>query len=238
MDKREQNTAALSGIPRNGKPTISDHVFDEMRMRILRLELPPQAKISEAEVATQMGVSRQPVREAFKRLAKLGFLVIRPQSGTTVSLISEAAVLQALYIRRALEEQTCRTACGSITDTGMGALLSLIIQQKQAVEAKDKEGFHALDDAFHREICIQAGVGYVWDLILENKAHMDRVRLITLNTPSQKTAYEEHVAIYEALRARGPEQAAAAMAKHLSQILIHIEGIKGENHEWFVEHDG
>jgi DNA-binding GntR family transcriptional regulator len=237
LAKSEQNTAALPRISRNGQPTIADHVFDEMRMRILRLELPPLAKISETEVANQMGVSRQPVREAFKRLAQLGFLVIRPQSGTTVSLISEAAVLQALYIRRALEEQTCRTACSSITNPGLDALSSLIDQQKQAVEKEDKEGFHALDDAFHREICIQAGVGYVWDLILENKAHMDRVRLITLNSPSQKAAYEEHVVICEALHVRKPEQAANAMAKHLLQILNRIEAVRAENHDWFLEHN-
>ena len=234
MGQSEQHKSTLPRPSRNGQPTIADLVFDEVRMRILKLELPPQAKISEAEVATQMGVSRQPVREAFKRLAKLGFLVIRPQSGTTVSLISEAAVLQALYIRRALEEQTCRTACSSINDDGMEALSSLIDQQGRAVKANDKEGFHALDEAFHREISIQAGVGYVWDLILENKAHMDRIRVITLSPPSQKVAYDEHVAILAALRARDPEQAVLAMAAHLSQILIHIDDIKAENHDWFV----
>ena len=136
------------------QPTVSDQVFDVLQQRILTLELPPQTKISEAEVARKMGVSRQPVREAFKRLAKLGFLYIRPQSGTTVSLISERDVLRAQFIRIALEVQTCRTACKVITPKGIEALSDLIAQQLAAVAANDKRLFHALDDAFHREICI------------------------------------------------------------------------------------
>lgn len=227
----------LPRISNTDSASIADQVFDALKLRILSLALPPETKLSEADVAAQMGASRQPVREAFKRLAKLGFLVIRPQSGTRVSLISREAVLKALYIRSALEAQTCRTACETLSKDGLAALDNLITQQRSAVDAQDRALFHALDDAFHREIAVQAGVGYVWDLIHENKAHMDRVRMITLSPPSQKRALEEHVAIYEALCAGAQELAAAAMQKHLSQIIGHIEDVAAVSHDWFVEHD-
>lgn len=216
------------------KPTVADQVFDVLQQRILTLELPPTTKISEAEVATKMGVSRQPVREAFKRLAKLGFLLIRPQSGTTVSLIAEESVLKARFIRLALELHTCRTACERITEPGLTALSALIDQQKDAIKVDDRRMFHALDDRFHQEICIQSGVGYVWDVISENKAHMDRVRMLTLDTSSQQYALNEHVAILDAIATRDADAAAQAMTKHLSRILVQIEAIKAENHSWFT----
>ncbi|WP_339764388.1 GntR family transcriptional regulator [uncultured Sulfitobacter sp.] len=224
-------------LPRLGhvvQTTVADQVFEMLHRRILCLDLPPLTKLSEAEVAALMGVSRQPVREAFKRLAKLGFLVIRPQSSTTVSLISEEAVVRAHYIRAALEIQNCKTACVTLTADGDAALLALIDQQRAAVATHDKEKFHALDDAFHREICVQSGIGYVWDLILENKGHMDRVRMISLDTLSQKMALEEHIAIYEALRSRQPEQAVKAIEHHLARIFVHIETVKAQKHDWFV----
>lgn len=216
-------------------PTVADQVFTALQQRILTLELPPRTRISEADVARRMGVSRQPVREAFKRLAKLGFLHIRPQSSTTVSLISEEAVLRARFIRTALEVQTCRTACAKLTGSDLQVLASLIEAQKAAIEAQDRHGFHALDEQFHREICVRAGVGYVWDLIRDSKAHMDRVRLLSLNSTSQRQALDEHVAIFVAVSARDADAAAAAITRHLSRILVLIEEVKALDHSWFTD---
>ena len=217
------------------QPTIADQVFKVLHDRILSLELPPETKISEAEVAAKMGVSRQPVREAFKRLANLGFLQIRPQSGTMVSLISEEAVMRARFIRLALEIHTGRTACDVITEDGLRALSALIEQQKAAISDNNRTKFHALDDAFHREICVQSGVDYVWDVISENKGHMDRVRMLTLDTSTQNHALGEHIAIVDAITSRDADAAADAIDKHLSRILVQIEEIKAVNHNWFTD---
>ena len=217
------------------QPTVSEQVFNILQQRILTLELQPQTKISEADVSKKMGVSRQPVREAFKRLAKLGFLNIRPQSGTMVSLISERDVLRAKFIRIALEVHTCRTACEVITPEGIEALNDLIVQQRAAVAANDKRRFHALDDAFHRQICVQSGVGFVWELILDSKAHMDRIRMLSLDATSQRLALNEHIVILDAITARKPDDAAAAFTQHLSRIDVLIAPIKAENHSWFTD---
>ena len=233
--ERRDDVLPLPVIRHETKPSVADQIFDALNQRILSLKLAPSTKISEAEVAKQMGVSRQPVREAFKRLAKLGFLSIRPQSSTTVSLISENAVLRARFIRTALEVKTSRTAAGALDADGLAALAALIEDQKAAITAKDRDKFHALDDAFHREICVRSGVGYVWNLIHENKAHMDRVRMLTLNAASQKLALDDHIRIFSALTSNDADAVELAITEHLSRILIHIASIKAENHNWFTE---
>jgi DNA-binding GntR family transcriptional regulator len=229
-----QENYALPLLDTAARSTVADEVFSVLQDRILTLKLPPDTKISEAEIASLMGVSRQPVREAFKRLATLGFLVIRPQSGTTVSLISEEAVLRARFIRMALEVQTGRTACTEIDADGLAALSDLIAAQNAAIADQDREKFHTLDDLFHREICKQAGVAYVWDVIRENKAHMDRVRMLTLDTSSQKNALAEHVAILDALRLRAPDAVAQAVTGHLSRIIDQMTALKHTRHAWFA----
>jgi len=233
--KTHEEDLPLPVIRQATTPSVADQIFDALSQRILSLKLPPSTKISEAEVAKQMGVSRQPVREAFKRLAKLGFLYIRPQSSTTVSLISENAVLRARFIRTALEVKTSRTAADSLDADGLAALAALIEDQKAAIAEKDRDKFHALDDAFHREICVQSGVGYVWNLIHENKAHMDRVRMLTLNAASQKLALDDHIKIFNALTSNDADAVEQAMTEHLSRILVHIEAIKADTHTWFTE---
>jgi DNA-binding GntR family transcriptional regulator len=141
-----------------------------------------------------------------------------------------------LFIRIVLEVHTCRTACEDITPKGIEALSDLIAQQRAAVAANDKSLFHALDDAFHREICVQSGVGFVWELILDSKAHMDRIRMLSLDaTSQQRLALNEHIVILDAISERKPDDAAAAFTQHLSRIDVLIASIKAENHSWFTD---
>jgi DNA-binding GntR family transcriptional regulator len=216
--------------------SVTDQVFEELYHRVVSLEMPPGTKTSETEVATGLGVSRQPVRDAFYRLSKAGFLVIRPQRATTVSKISEAAVRQARFIRTALEVETTRVACERLTEEDMDALVDILEQQDRAVLQGDKMGFHELDDMFHRQICERAGVGYVWRLIQEHKAHMDRVRFLSLFFASQR-AYDDHMYLFDAIKNRDTEEAVKRMRLHLSTILEHFPRIRAENAEYFDDEE-
>ena len=191
-------SSALRALTPLDRPSIADQVFETLQAGILSLELSPGAKLSEIDVASQMEVSRQPVRDAYYRLSKLGFLVIRPQRSTTVSLISESAVLRARYLRA----------------------------------AQDKRLFHQLDDQFHHEICKRSQVGFAWDLINENKAHMDRVRMLSLSFASPQVI-KDHGDILDHLIRRDAAAAADAMRLHLSRIADLIERLRSEKHAWF-----
>ncbi|WP_417686771.1 GntR family transcriptional regulator [Roseibium sp.] len=215
------------------RPSVADTVFEELHQQILSLELPPGTKMSEADVAKALGVSRQPVRDAFYRLSKIGFLLIRPQRATTVSQISEEAVFQARFVRSAIEAETVRAACEKLTSEDHKALEDILDLQRQAVEAKEPIRFHALDDQFHREICQRSGLDFAWDIIRENKAHMDRVRYLSLSFASQH-AYDDHLKVMEAIKARDSATAMALMHLHLSRIKEQIPRIRANYSEFFA----
>lgn len=198
-------------------PSAADQVFEALYQQVVTLELPPGKRLSEAEVSKAAGVSRQPVRDAFFRLSKLGFLTIRPQRSTEVSTISETAVEQARFVRTAIEVETVREAAERFGPAEFGELDALVAEQVAAVGEEDRERFHRLDDAFHRRICELLGFGLAWTIIRENKAHMDRVRFLSLSFGLQ-AALDDHMAILEALRARNAEAAVAAMRTHLGRI--------------------
>ena len=226
MGAGTQTVARLPALGESRQPTVTDQIFDLLYERVVNLTLPPGAKLSEAEVAAQMGVSRQPVRDAFYRLSQLGFIQIRPQRATIVTPISEEAVLQAYFIRRSLEESCLRVAAEKLTEAQFDALDRLIDQQQVAIAAGRRTEFHALDDQFHHDICAYAGLGFVWTLVKENKGHMDRARYLSLSYGAT-TAWQEHRQMLAALRARDPDGAAAAIHHHLSQ----IEGIIARLHQ-------
>jgi DNA-binding GntR family transcriptional regulator len=214
------------------RPSVADAVFEELHRQILALELPPGAKISEADVAALMGVSRQPVRDAFYRLSMLGFITIRPQRSTTISAISERSVMQARFIRASIEAETVRLACERLTDADIRALESIIAAQDAAVVARDRGRFHELDDLFHREICERTDHGYAWEIIREKKSHMDRVRFLSLSFAS-RDAFDDHVRVLDAIKARDVERAMAEMRTHLSRICTQIRRIRADNEAYF-----
>lgn len=216
--------------------SVADSVYEELHRQILTLELPPGAKISEAEVAKALGVSRQPVRDAFYRLSKLGFLSMRPQVATTISKISKEAVRQARFIRCAIETKTVSTACEKLTSKDLDFLEELLEQQRKTVVARDSELFHRLDDQFHKEICERCDLAFAWDLIKENKAHMDRVRFLSL-TFTIDAAFAAHEKIFEAIRLKDKECAAKQIHDHLSEITTIMPRIRDQHPEYFAEDD-
>lgn len=229
-----QGRAALKVLEPIQRPTITDSVFAELHRQILRLELPPGTKLSEFDVARALGVSRQPVRDAFYRLSKLGFITIRPQRATVVSAISERAVMHARFIRMSIEAETARVACRTFTDADFVAIEDIIARQAQAVAARDAATFHDLDDQFHREICERSGTGFAWETAREMKSHMDRVRFLSLSFASER-AFEEHKDILEAIRSRDEEQASQSVRVHLSRIMEQIVRIRAENAAYFAD---
>lgn len=214
--------------------SVADQVFEELQRQVLTLELAPGARISEVEVAKSLGVSRQPVRDAFYRLSKLGYLLIRPQRATTVTLISPAAVTRARFIRTALEVETVAVAATVLTDADLEALEAILERQRRAVAANDRAAFHQLDDLFHFEICNRSGLIFAWELIAENKGHMDRVRMLSL-TFATESAFQDHVDIFESLKDHDPDAAAGRMRTHLGRIVQMIEQIRDDNRDLFAK---
>ncbi|SFR52991.1 transcriptional regulator, GntR family [Yoonia tamlensis] len=198
--------------------TATDQVFQALYSQIVSLELAPGAKVSEAEVARSLGVSRQPVRDAFYRLSELGFMLIRPQRATTVTYISPQALHDARFIRCALEVECLRAAIARATDDDIARLDNHLAGQQAALDSGDKIAFHHLDDSFHELICNIAGHPKAWVIIHDQKVHLDRLRYLSLTVGAQ-TALDDHVAIMNCIRSGDADRAETELRAHLARIL-------------------
>lgn len=227
----------LQALTKERAPSVTDIVYGQLYDSIVSLAMPPGTKLSEADVANQLGVSRQPVRDAFYRLSQQGFLLIRPQRATVVTKISTAAVFKARFIRTALELETTCAAMKRATPEDIRTLEDNLEQQRQAIEAEKRDAFHEFDDAFHALICTIAGYPEVWTLIKDNKAHMDRVRYLALDKKGAETAFNEHIAILAAMKADSKQTVYNLMRSHLNRIADTIHIIRAEHTEFFEEDD-
>lgn len=215
---RKDKFAELPPLDPSDSGPVVEQIYRWLYLAILRADLPPGTKMSETEIARRAGVSRQPVRETFRRLAQMDFLLIRPQRATVVAPISESRMRRAQFIRCALEIQTARAAAEYITGEGLAELSDLVEAQENALAEGRQDRAFSLDDLFHETLCELSGHGYAWPVIADHKAHMDRMRYLSLNINSSE-ALADHKLLLDALRERDPDDAEAVMRIHLSRIL-------------------
>lgn len=216
--------------------TVGNKVFEAMRQAIIQLQLRPGDPLSEAEMARQFGVSRQPVREAFIKLAEVGLVEIRPQRGTSVVMISRREVENARFIREAIEVAVARKAAVEADASHHDTLDALIERQRGANRAGDHAEFLRLDEAFHQAIAQAVHCEPAWRLLEGLKAQMDRVRYLSLSdaTPID-TLIDQHAIIADAIRRRDPDAAEAGLHQHLSEILTSLPKLAKVHSDWFSD---
>ena len=129
---------------------IARQVTRALRQAVVTMRLRPGEMVSEQEIATKLGVSRQPVREAFIKLGEAGLIRVLPQRGTLVVKISRAAVEDARFIREAVECAVAREAALAANPDDVAALAESLARQGRAARHKDDEAFFDLDEEFHR----------------------------------------------------------------------------------------
>jgi len=221
-------------ISQNERRTSVDDVFDTLHEQIVTLQLKPGDRISEADIAAQFGVSRQPVRDAFSRLANLDLLLIRPQRATEVRRFSMRQIEKARFIREAIEKEVLRRAAAHCDSAGELRLKDALAQQEAAVAASDVERFGQLDYEFHKVLCAIAKADYAFEVILEQKAKVDRLCMLGLEKEQRMPELvDDHRAIAAAIVAHDADTAIEAGLKHLSRLDVTIERITATNANYF-----
>jgi GntR family transcriptional regulator, rspAB operon transcriptional repressor len=225
--------SAAHTIELSQETAVGPQVHRLLRDRIVRGDLMPGTRISETEVAAEFSVSRQPVREAFIKLAEENLLEIRPQRGTFVRRISMPAVLSAQFVREAVEADIVQALAAAPPAGLLVRLGNLLEQQKAAAENPDPTDFVALDEAFHRQLAEALEQGAAADILEGLKIQMNRVRHLTARQFSRQKVIAQHGAIIEAIRAQDAVQASAVMRTHLREILNDLPAIVAAMPECF-----
>lgn len=197
---------------------IAPQIYRLLRGRIVRTELLPGEVVSETEIAKAYDVSRQPVREAFIKLAEAGLIQIRPQRRTMITRITEHAVMEARFVREAIEADVVRLVALTCDDAMRRELHDQMAAQKQ-LSPNDTDGFMRLDELLHRTLADMAGNPYAWRVVEDVKAQMDRVRHLTVQQDHIRALIVQHAGIVEAIAANDVTAAEAAMRAHLREIL-------------------
>lgn len=195
-------------------------VLDTLRRAIVRGDLFPGEKLAETRIADQLGVSRTPVREAFKQLQAEGLVTVVSRSGTFVTELSSREVGELYAVREALEGMVARLAAEHHTAEDRRALEANMKRTTRAVDAGDVHEFVACDADFHRTMISAAKSEKLAEHVafLENRIQRERLAFVVTARPGRAArSCAEHARVLEAVLARNPDAAERAMRRHVQK---------------------
>lgn len=218
------------------KDPIAPQLFSALLQSIVNLTLRPGEALSEKDIASRFGVSRQPVREAFIKLSEIGLVEIRPSRGTYVTKISVRDVANARFVREAIESDIAANAARLARPEDLDILAARIAEQKKSADAGDLRAFYDRDEAFHRAIADIVKCDFAWRTVETARFQTDRVRFLSLpNASPLRRLISQHEALASAIRAGDAAGASALMRRHLREILLALPPIAAANPDYFSD---
>lgn len=207
--------------------TLADRVFSQIQNAIVKGELAPGTKMSEAELAARYGVSRGPLREALRRLEGRKLLTRIPHVGVRVISLSFEELIQIYHVREAMEGMAARLAALYMPTDEVQGLKDLLAQHEKQAELQEGRAYFQDegDFDFHYRIVQGSRNEVLCQMLCGELYH--RVRLyryqfsVTEGRPQK--AFGEHHRIIEAIEARDAEMAEILMRRHISSARANIE---------------
>ncbi|MEO1225577.1 MAG: GntR family transcriptional regulator [Pseudomonadota bacterium] len=198
------------------RPSLHDELAVRLRRMIVEDELEPGARIKEGELCERFGVSRTPLREAIKVLAREGYIELTPNRGSRVAVLSDKDLREAFAVMGALEGLAGELAASNATDAQIADLLDKHAQMKAAFEQGRRPDYFELNEAIHRSIAEAAGNATLTRLQRSLDGRLRRARYrANLSGARWAEAMAEHAEIADALKHRDGPRLSELLRRHL-----------------------
>lgn len=183
----------------------TEQVYDYLYQQIIQGERSPGSRLVIDQIASEIGVSQIPIREAMFRLEKAGFVTFETHIGAKVADLHAGHITEIFQVLESMEIISGRAACQRISQEDI-AYLEKLIQDMAANPDPDQWSQHNM--SFHQYICDIAETGLVKKVLYEALSHWDRLRHYFLKEVFAKRielAQEEHRQLLDALKAKDAE---------------------------------
>ena len=198
------------------KYSLRGRVFNKIREDILSGKYKDNDELKEIAIGEELGVSRTPVREAFRQLELEGLIQIVPNKGAYVTGITIEDVKDIYMIRSKLEGLCAAWACEHITEQQIEEMEENIYLSKFHAERGHFDQMSELDSRFHEVMYEACNSKMLEHLLKDFHQYVQRVRKRTLSTIDRSLASNnEHSMILEAIKARNPEEAERLATVHI-----------------------
>lgn len=219
-------TRPVSGELRNGQGysaaqmdnrMLSDQVGSFLTREIIFGRLRQGQRINEAELARHLGISRNPIREAIRRLEERGMLVLSPRRGAFVRTFTHKDVDDIFSFRIVVESFALEQGLVRMTAADLDEFRLCVMGMEQAADEGDEPRLVEGDLAFHRRICALSANHQTLHAFSNIEAELQL--LITMaerRFESRRAAAVDHWPVVEAMAIRDVNRAKDAIREHIS----------------------
>lgn len=212
-------------LPRIARRPLHEEAADRLRDLIVQGRLAPGARLNERLLTGQLGLSRTPLREAFKVLATEGLVELLPNRGAIVSPIDPARLSETLAVMGALEALAGELACANATDAQLNEIRALHYEMLAYHARGDLAGYFKFNQAIHLKLVKYSGNAVLYNAYRQLNGNVRRARyMANLSKERWDAAVREHEEILAALGARDVQRIRALLQDHLAHKLSSVIG--------------
>ncbi|WP_236757657.1 GntR family transcriptional regulator [Aeromicrobium sp. PE09-221] len=194
---------------------MTERVYASIREALRHGELRAGELYSVVEISRTLGVSRTPVREALLRFESEGVVAFERSRGVRILTVSAHDISDLFGLRLLLEVPSARSAATSSDHVQLQRMAGAFQEMSAATEGDDETAFDQHDTIFHDAILRAAGNAQVAEAVARARAQIDSRILRTTQSRPLSEVLEVHRTIHDAILARNPEAAGAAVEAHL-----------------------
>ena len=210
------------------RASLAQQVADRLRQEIHDTSLRPGDRLDEQELATRLGVSRTPVREALRHLAAQGLVEMRSRRGCSVARLTIEDQRDIFPIMARLEGWVAHLVAAHAGAGDLEALEALHERLERLAAAGDTSRYWDTNYDFHMALQAIAGNRWLQELLGGLRGKLNLARHRSLKLPGRiHASLAEHRALMRALRRRRPEEAEAVMREHLLSQLAAVLSLEG-----------
>jgi GntR family transcriptional regulator, rspAB operon transcriptional repressor len=198
--------------------SLKDRAYQNIKFQIIRGNLRPGTRLLEEELAKAMSISRAPIREAFNKLEKEGFVTILPRKGAAVSNVTTEIIEDIFEIRETLELLAVKKSLGKIFIDELekvGDNFKEFINKSE--NAENRIQYLVLDKIFHDLLSQNCGNKKLIELLVNLQEQIHWLRNISLKRTTFSGSVREHLAIIEALKGNDKKLITKTLLQHLER---------------------
>jgi DNA-binding GntR family transcriptional regulator len=202
---------------------LHEEAADRLRDLIVQGRLAAGTRLNERLLTAQLGLSRTPLREAFKVLATEGLVELLPNRGAIVSQMDPVRLGESLAVMGALEALAGELACRYATDAQINEIRALHYEMLAYHARNDLAGYFKFNQAIHLKIVKYSGNSVLFNIYRQLNGNVRRARyMANLSKERWDAAVREHGEILAALGSRDVGRIKALLSDHLAHKLASV----------------
>jgi DNA-binding GntR family transcriptional regulator len=194
--------------------TLREKIVETVRNAIVNGQIPAGARVAEPDLADRFGISRTPIREAFRQLESEGFITVIPRKGAIVASLSAKDISDFYDLKMVLEGYAARCAARTLTEKDLTKMEAVNRQMEAAAAKKDLRKVLLLHNEFHEIFLKACGNEKLHSIVQNMVMQFQRFRLILAVRGKIEGSIRQHREIIDAFRKRNADLAESLVIKN------------------------